>query len=131
MNAYSNSIAGQTVQFFSPLQMIPGWGQDPSTSVLEFTGGLAAKYGILSTAANAGQPALQTLATDSWSLVGPIEASVSWLGGTALSFGKAVLPIAYLYAGGLDALAHAGCATAGLEEAGQMTPTPVGGGATP
>jgi RHS repeat-associated protein len=131
MAGYNGSTAGQTVQFFSPLQMIPGWGQDPPRSVLEFTGGLAAKYGILSTAANAGQPAIQTLSTDGWSLVGPIESSVSWLGGKALSLGKAVMPWVYAGAGGLDLLAHAGCATVARQEAGQMTPTPVGGGAIP
>ena len=127
----NGSMAGKTVHFFSPVQMIPGWGQDPMMSVGEFTGGLAAKYGILSTAANAGQPAVQTLTTDAWSLVGPIESSVSWVGGKALSLGKAVMPMVYLYAGVLDLLSYAGCDAVARQQAGQMTPTPVGGGAIP
>jgi len=40
---HNNSPPGKAIQFFSPLQMIPGWGQDPIKSAGEFSGDLAAK----------------------------------------------------------------------------------------
>jgi hypothetical protein len=71
------------------------------------------------------------LSTDSWSLVGPFEQSVAWLGKTSLKLAKVGGPAAWGGGAGLDVLAHAGCATVARQGTGQMTPTPVSGGSTP
>jgi len=131
LSQFYSTPSGKTLQFFSPLQMIPGFGQDPATSTLETTVGLGSKATVITAAANAGQRVIQTLFADSWSLVGPIEKVVSWLGTRVLSFAKAGGPTIWGYGAGLDALAHAGCSTIARQETGQMTPTPVSGGAIP
>jgi len=126
LSQFYSSGPGKAIAFLSPLQVIPGWGQDPLKSTVEYTVGLAAKYGILKTAANgAAQPAVQTIFTDATSYAFPR------LMPAVLSLTKVAAPYIYGYAAGLDVLAHAGCASVASQEAGMSTVSPVAQGQMP
>jgi RHS repeat-associated protein len=110
LNQFYNSALGSGVQFLSPLQMIPGWGQAPQKSILETAIGLGTKATVLTAAAGVGQPVIQALSTDGWNLAGPIEQFLGWAGSNTLSFAKVAGPLAWGSGAGLDVLAHVACA---------------------
>jgi RHS repeat-associated protein len=129
LNQAFSTPVGKLLQFVSPIQMIPGWGQSPARSTLATAESIATKGTIITGAASAGRPLIQTLSSDGWNLAGPLERLIGWTGTKALSLVKVAGPWVWGGAAGIDILAHAGCGTIARQETGQMSPTPMSGSA--
>jgi hypothetical protein len=99
---------GKAVELLSPLQMVPGFGQNPLFSVGETAVGVTSKAAVVTeTAETAGQPAITTIFSNGWSLAGPIEQGLGQLANGLLSAAP------YLWGGAAiaDLNAHAVCQT--------------------
>jgi hypothetical protein len=102
---------------------LPGWGPDPRESFKELGIALVGKYG-------GGKAAAALLNKFNTQTVTSIfsETTIASSAGTGigklLGFAGKASGIGTIYATGIDVLAHAGCATVGMQTTGQMTPIP-------
>jgi len=118
---YYNSTAGKVIDFGSVLGLVPGWSPNASQNFTEIATLGTLKYGALATTAAAANKwdvvTIQTLDTTT-SIASAAGAGLS----TGLHFAGKLTSIATFFATGLDILAHAGCSTVGMQQAGTMTP---------
>jgi RHS repeat-associated protein len=100
------TMPGKVVETLSPLQMVPGFGQDPLFSIGETVVGVTSKAAVVTqTAENAGQPAITTIFSNVGPLAGPLERSLGWLARGTLRFG----PLLWVAGAQADLLVHAQC----------------------
>jgi len=118
---YYNSTAGKVIDFGSVLGLVPGWSPNASQNFTEIATLGTLKYGALATTAAAANKwdvvTIQSLDTTT-SIASAAGAGLS----TGLHFAGKLTSIATFFATGLDILAHAGCSTVGMQQAGTMTP---------
>ena len=116
LNNFYNSALGKAVETLSPLQMVPGFGQNPLFSIGETAVGVSSKAAVVTqTAENAGQPAITTIFSNVGSLAGPLERGLGWLARGTLR----VAPLVWVGAAQADLTIHAACQAA-------ASPDPVG-----
>lgn len=96
---------GKGVQALSPLQMIPGFGQDPLFSMGETAAGVSTKYAAINEIAGTAGVPLSTLSGNSWTLAGPAEQ----LAGAAARGTLEAAPYAWGAAAIADLMIHAQC----------------------
>jgi hypothetical protein len=119
---FYNSPAGKAVQFGSPLSLLPGWNSTWASNLGEWAVAIVGKGGgTFGAGIYTGTEQVVTI-NGTTSVASTLETKThAFLGG----LGK-LATAGTIAATGIDAIAHAGCATGARQNAGQMTPLPPG-----